>query len=225
MFCPVCSQIMPRNQAKICDNCRMDLLRLRSGSVIYLSEFRVYVGFRYQSTVRAMVLRAKVKNEVPAVAALISSLKDLLGDELTRFDEPCCLVIPAPSSFWSRLTGRFDIARLVAGALFPKAAKLEGQLPGAFWRQKRAGRNAVSATSVGLRAPRAVHKFLKKMMNWQGEFKEYIDIQRKISSASRILVIDDVLTTGLTMGTLFHQLKTLGAHRIEGLVLAAADQG
>jgi predicted amidophosphoribosyltransferase len=215
---------MPLNQAKICDNCRMDLQRLSSGSVIYLSEFRVYVGFRYQSIVRAMVLRAKVKNEVPAVAALISSLKDLLGDELTRFDEPCCLVIAAPSSFWSRLTGRFDIARLVAATLFPKASKLKGQLPGAFWRQKRAGRNAVLATSTGLRASRSVHKSLKKMMNWQGEFNEYIDIQRKISSASRILVIDDVLTTGLTMGTLFHQLKTLGAHRIEGLVLAAADQ-
>ena len=109
--------------------------------------------------------------------------------------------------------------------LFPKAAKLDGQLPGAFWRQKRAGRNAVLAKGAGLRAPGTVHKFLKKLMNWQGEFKEYIDIQRKISSASRILVIDDVLTTGLTMGTLFHQLKTLGAHRIEGLVLAAADQG
>jgi predicted amidophosphoribosyltransferase len=216
---------MPLNQAKICDNCRMDLQRLSSGSVIYLSEFRVYVGFRYQSIVRAMVLRAKVKNEVPAVAALISSLKDLLGDELTRFDEPCCLVIAAPSSFWSRLTGRFDIARLVAATLFPKASTLKGQLPGAFWRQKRAGRNAVLATSTGLRASRSVHKSLKKMMNWQGEFNEYIDIQRKISSASRILVIDDVLTTGLTMGTLFHQLKTLGAHRIEGLVLAAADQG
>ncbi len=216
---------MPLNQAKICDNCRMDLLRLSSGSVIYLSEFRVYVGFRYQSTVRSMVLRAKVKNEVPAVAALISSLKDLLGDELTRFDEPHCLVIAAPSSFWSRLTGRFDIARLVAATLFPKAAKLDGQLPGAFWRQKRAGRNVVLTKSAGFRAARAVHKFLKKMMNWQGEFKEYIDIQRKISSASCILVIDDVLTTGLTMGTLFHQLKTLGAHRIEGLVLAAADQG
>jgi predicted amidophosphoribosyltransferase len=202
----------------------MDLQRLSSGSVIYLSEFRVYVGFRYQSIVRAMVLRAKVKNEVPAVAALISSLKDLLGDELTRFDEPCCLVIAAPSSFWSRLTGRFDIARLVAATLFPKASTLKGQLPGAFWRQKRAGRNAVLATSTGLRASRSVHKSLKKMMNWQGEFNEYIDIQRKISSASRILVIDDVLTTGLTMGTLFHQLKTLGAHRIEGLVLAAADQ-
>jgi predicted amidophosphoribosyltransferase len=215
---------MPLNQAKICDNCRMDLQRLSSGSVIYLSEFRVYVGFRYQSIVRAMVLRAKVKNEVPAVAALISSLKDLLGDELTRFDEPCCLVIAAPSSFWSRLTGRFDIARLVAATLFPKASTLKGQLPGAFWRQKRAGRNAVLATSTGLRASRSVHKSLKKMMNWQGEFNEYIDIQRKISSASRILVIDDVLTTGLTMGTLFHQLKTLGAHRIEGLVLAAADQ-
>lgn len=60
--------------------------------------------------------------------------------------------------------------------------------------------------------------------------KKANDIRRQISAIPRILVVDDVLTTGFTMGTIFDQLKMLGAQRIEGLVAAShssqiADHG
>lgn len=224
MFCPVCSKIMPVKTSKICDNCSAELEHLSYKGLIDISGLEVHVGFRYRATVRAMLLRAKVKNEVPALAVLISILGEVLGERLAAFNDPACLVIPAPSSLWSRVMGRFDIARVIAATLFPLAGSLVGPLPGSFWRRKRAGRNAEVGETTAQQLTGAIHDLFKKTMNYQRESKEYIDFQRKVSSASRILVIDDVLTTGLTMGTLFHQLKTLGAHRIEGLILAAVDQ-
>lgn len=224
MFCPVCSQILPVTTSKICNTCRAHLEHLSYKGLVDISGLKVHVGFRYRSTIRAMLLRAKVKNEVPALAALIFILKHVLGNQLRTFNDPACLVIPAPSSLWSRVTGRFDVARVMSVTMFPLAANLDGPLPGSFWRRKRAGRNVEIGQKSSQQVTGAIHDFFKKTMNYQVEFNECIDLQRKVSSASRILVIDDVLTTGLTMGTLFHQLKTLGAHRIEGLILAAVEQ-
>ena len=224
MFCPVCSHVLPHRSARICDDCRIDLRRLSYGGQIDIAGHKIHAGFRYQSTVRSLVLRAKVKNEVAALVALISSLSDVLGDQLTSFNDPQCLTIAAPSSLWSRITGRFDVARLIANTLFPQATGLDKPWPGSFWRVKRAGRNDNLSLENTYGWQRYFHDFLKKRMNCSFEFKECIDFQRKISTATRILVIDDVLTTGLTMGTLFNQLKTLGAQKLDGLVLAAADQ-
>jgi predicted amidophosphoribosyltransferase len=63
--------------------------------------------------------------------------------------------------------------------------------------------------------------FLKKIINLNHHYKESNDIKSKISSVRRILVVDDILTTGFTMGTLISQLKKLGAQSIEGLVAAS----
>jgi len=122
------------------------------------------------------------------------------------------------------MLGRFDLAWILGLTIFPQASFLKVPLPGGFWRQKRAGRNhSKPKHCVGFRQ-QIINIFLKKILNNQKNLKIFYDIKTQISAASRILVIDDVLTTGLTMGSLFNQLKAFGAKKIEGLVLATSDQ-
>lgn len=223
MFCPVCVE---RNylDPSICRNCLRRLERFSYDGHIDISGSKVQVGFHYRSIVRTLILRAKVRNEASAAAALTAALQERLCHSLARFNEPSCLVLSAPSSLRSRLGGRFDLASLLCAELFPRASRLAQLFPGSFWRIKRAGRNRnVWAVKANILLPQWFN-FLKIRAISSKKSYFYHDFQRKVSSAASILVVDDVLTTGLTMGTLFHQLKTLGAQRIEGLVLAAADQ-
>lgn len=208
----------------ICRSCRRLLERFSYDGHIDISGSKVQVGFHYRSIVRTLVLRAKVKNEASAAAALTAALRERLCHSLALFNQPSCLVLSAPSSLRSRLGGRFDLASLVCAESFPRASRLAQLFPGSFWRIKRAGRNRDAwAAKANVLLPEWLN-FLKTGMISSKKSHFYDDFQRKVSSAVSILVVDDVLTTGLTMGTLFHQLKTLGAQRIEGLVLAAADQ-
>lgn len=212
--------------ASICRNCRRLLERFSYDGHIDISGLKVQVGFHYRSIVRTLILRAKVKNEASAAAALTAALQGRLWHNLAPFNAPSCFVLSAPSSLRSRLGGRFDLASLVCAESFPRASRWAQGLPGSFWRIKRAGRNRnrnAWAVNSNVLLPQWLN-FLKTGMISSKKSPFYDDFQRKVSSAESILVVDDVLTTGLTMGTLFDQLKSLGAQRIEGLVLAAADQ-
>jgi predicted amidophosphoribosyltransferase len=225
MFCVICSHLYLENERKICEACHIRLFSLVYDRKVHVSEERVYVGFLYQSIIRTLILRAKVKNEVPALAALASTLEEVLCPSwVTTYNSPDCLVVPAPSSLWSRTLGRFDLAWTLGLTLFPLASFLKVPLPGMFWRRKRAGRNQVTSKHCRGSTPEMINNFLNKIINSQAELTRFYDVNIKISAASRILVIDDVLTTGLTMGSLFNQLKALGAKKIEGLVLATSDQ-
>ncbi len=47
---------------------------------------------------------------------------------------------------------------------------------------------------------------------------------KRISSATHIVVVDDVMTTGLTMRSSMNLLKSLGAQTVEGLVVASSNK-
>ena len=91
---------------------------------------------------------------------------------------------------------------------------LQTLIPGMSLKQKRAGRNAYQ---IGRLSPFA---FTNKIFN---HFKTSRSVLARISAADRILVVDDVMTTGLTMRTIFNQLKELGAQSVEGLVIASSS--
>lgn len=168
-------------------------------------------------------MRAKVKNEVPALAALETAMRSITDGLIGGYNPGETLVVAAPSSLRSRLHGRFDVAQVVASCIFQGASHSKVRMPGDFWRSKRAGENQRIPSRPYLHMFNRFYHVLKKRINFASKINDPHKIRDKISSSSCIVVVDDVLTTGFTMGTLINHLKTLGARRIEGLVVAAAD--
>ena len=213
-----------------CQGCLARALSLSFLTELKVNGNRVYAGFCYQSIIRSVILRAKVENNVLALTLLLGLLRDVLGEACHDYNSPDCLIVTAPSSLRSRLYGRFNIAEAMRMMIFPRAKFLTCTLPGSFWRLKRAGRNMEPLGGPGTGVRDSISNVIKYYIKSVAMDKKANDIRRQISAIPRILVVDDVLTTGFTMGTLFDQLKMLGAQRIEGLVAAShssqiADHG
>jgi len=226
MLCGVCSNLVPGRflSLGVCSVCQDQFDKLAHERKIYVHGEPVYAGYTYQELVRELILRAKVKNSAVALGLLIELLKQRLPKKFFDLNTSDCLVIAAPSSLRSRLFGRFDVAQAVALSLFPAAKRLHSLLPGSFIRRKRAGRNHRGKTEAFADPLPLGEKALKLFNRLSPKFIKTIDIRDQITSTQCILVVDDVLTTGFTMGTLFDQLKMLGAQRVEGLVVAAAQE-
>jgi predicted amidophosphoribosyltransferase len=195
-------------------------------SLTFLSDIkvngnRVHTGFCYKSIIRNLILRAKVENNIHALTLVLNLLRDVRGEQCRHYNSPDYLVVATPSSLRSRVYGRFNLAEAIREVLFPRAGRLVSPLPGSFWRLKRAGRNGRPGATYGLGLGESLTKVIKYYIKSGSMDKIANDIRAQISSSGGILVVDDVLTTGFTMGTLFDQLKMLGAQRIEGLVVAS----
>jgi predicted amidophosphoribosyltransferase len=102
----------------------------------------------------------------------------------------------------------------MALSLFGQSQVFQGHLPGLSWHAKRAGRN--SGTTPFFNEKSSIYKYFNS-------FKPGLNFSARLSSATQILVVDDVMTTGLTMRTIFNQLKELGAQSVEGLVIASSS--
>jgi predicted amidophosphoribosyltransferase len=175
----------------------------------------VHVVFQYSGEVRELIVRAKVKNDTVALGFLLRELSRHVCETVQKFDHGDTLIIPAPSSFWGRAHGRFDVAQMACLSLFSQAQVYLGLMPGSFLRMKRAGRNTNDDQIPYMRK-------LRSIVDFMGFIKSY-DLDLKISRAKRILVVDDVMTTGFTMRTIFNQLIELGAQSVDGLVIASSS--
>jgi predicted amidophosphoribosyltransferase len=205
----------------VCASCRQQVLSSASSQVFQIECSKVYVAFRYELLVRTLMSRAKIRNDIVAMGQVIHFVRMVMGDLLSRYDQSGVLVVAAPSSSWGRMRGRFDLAQAMALALLPVADFYLGRVDAAFFSKKRAGRHRSVSSFDGLMRGLTEHVFLKKIITLSHQYKKSNDIRSKISSARRILVVDDILTTGFTMGTIISQLKKLGAQSIEGLVAAS----
>lgn len=206
---------------RACQSCMARALSLKFLTEVKVNGNRVHAGFCYQSIIRSVILSAKVENNILALTLLVSLIRDVLREPCHDYNSPECLVVAAPSSLRSRLYGRFNLAEAMRMTIFPKAKFLTCPLPGSFWRLKRAGRNIKPLGGSESVFGESISNVIKYYIKFGAGLKKANDIRRQISSSPRILVVDDVLTTGFTMGTLFDQLKMLGAQRIEGLVAAS----
>lgn len=190
--------------------CAHEFMQLVSNQTEWVEDSPVRVLFRYEGLVRSLIRRTKVKNDSVA-AGIICKMAKSLARPLA---EANVLVIPAPASFWGRVRGRLDLAELSAVAFYGQGSMVNPFIPKLAFRAKRAGRNA-HKTSNSVRS--LISNEIFKV------FKVRADALRRISAAKRILVVDDVMTTGLTMRTIFSQLKELGAQSVEGLVIASSS--
>ncbi len=197
----------------VCFECEAEVLACAILHTEKFGENNVFVIFEYENFVRELVVRAKIKNDVVALGFILKYLTQCAQETIAKFDDSSTLVVPAPPSFWGRMRGRFDLAQMAALTLFSHADVFTGVLPGTLLRPKRAGRNIENA-----------HKGIAKLeslMNFN-KTKEMARLLERISRAKRVLVVDDVMTTGFTMKTLIDQLKMLGAQSVDGLVLASS---
>lgn len=191
MFCQHCYKSIPLRD-KLCRICQ---LLLASIVLPPRSHEEIFHGlFSYEEILRTMILRAKVKNDFIA----LRFLRDLVLNHvhvphLVRWSH---VIMPAPSSLWGRVRGRFDVAGYIAEELACEYAKLLKYPP--LQLSFRWKKRAMEKKSTKVSLPKQI-----------------------VGSKPRLLLIDDVATTGFTVAHLMHELK---GYQIKVLTIASANR-
>jgi predicted amidophosphoribosyltransferase len=216
MVCIVCQSwcVKSKSSTSLCVQCERCLKDLAQPRWEDFCDARVRVIFPYEGLVRRLIMRSKVKNDAVAAGVICHIVKNALSSDVDFMPYAEHLIIPAPASTWGRVRGRFDLAELLVRTVFTHDQIVQTLLPRLALKAKRAGRNAHDLSRTGR------HSLNNKNFN---VFNKIASLESLISGAKRILVVDDVMTTGLTMRTIFNQLKELGAQSVEGLVIASSS--
>ncbi|MCX6124623.1 MAG: phosphoribosyltransferase family protein [Proteobacteria bacterium] len=156
--------------------------------------------FLYQGIMRRVIMRAKVRNDLLALNGLVELF--VSQPKVISLAKNCDVLVPAPSSLWGRMRGRFDLAQSMAlglGAAIDLPVSLMPWV--AYMRfRKRAGSNR-----------RGTEKLRREIPS------------KLLFKGSRVLVIDDVMTTGNTMRSTLMLALNLGAEKASGIALASGQ--
>lgn len=217
--CPFCRRVL--GTLLICPDCEAPLRALRRAPSMRLHEGEHYLGglsgaaapYRYAGLVRRAVLGAKYRGEPWAA--------DALGEELARQllgapdSAPALLwaesmaqsydcVIPVPASGWARGYNVPErMARPVARAL------------GIPLEPKALGRTRKKRRQEGLSLD-------ERLVNVAGVFGAR---QPARIDGQRVLLVDDVITTGATVSACTRALLDAGAQSVFAISLAAVEFG
>ena len=141
-----------------------------------LSSRSVTSLFTYNKEIRSLILLAKVRSSKRAVFCLTKLFSEHLAVQAAK--RQVDFVMPAPSSLYSRLAGRFDLAYFLARELADDGSC-------AFVSSPVSLSFSLSKRTKGKRA---------------GEFYDLRVFKSKAKGKKpRILIVDDVLTTGYTL--------------------------
>jgi ComF family protein len=154
----------------------------------------------FDGVVRDLIHRLKYGDRHDARRLFARWLSDA-GKELLQ---DCDLIVPVPLNRWRLLRRRFNQAALLAGEL----EKLTGIRcePLVLTRPRRTPRQ-VGLTDV------------QRRRNMAGAFAVESGRAQTIDGR-RVLLIDDVITTGATVAACARALKQAGAARVDALALA-----
>ncbi|HUY35926.1 MAG TPA: ComF family protein [Pirellulales bacterium] len=177
-----------------CDDCRPRSLGFD----------RVWVWGDYVGEIRAAVLRMKHAREEPLSAAIGHLLADRLCEPLAAWQADVVTCVPMHwSRRWARGTNSAEIlAEIIAGRLrLPLAGRVVS-------RRRRTQPQAGLAPS-------------ERFNNVRGAFR----VRSGVSFGdARVLLLDDVLTTGATCGEIARLFKRAGAKQVAVLVVACAPR-
>ncbi len=149
--------------------------------------------YAYLFLTRKLILRTKVSGDYRA----LSALKEVFVNHPTAIEMAADAetIVAAPSSFWGRVRGRFDLAYHLAAALSEASGKPLSPCPGRlYWRFKKRARQQNKE---------------KKNLNFANT-----------SDGAPVLIIDDIITTGYTLTQV---ARTYKDHSLSFLTLACAS--
>lgn len=156
--------------------------------------------FHYDGMLRLAIMRAKVRNDFNALRGLCELFTS--DERVLAITNAADVLVPAPSSVWGRVRGRFDLAQACALMLSRETGISISFMP--LWHYMRFGK----------RAGKNFEKFSKR------DF--LVSTPKARYEGKRVLLIDDVVTTGQTIGGSVAWLKSEAALSVKVVTLAAA---
>lgn len=164
----------------------------------------------YKGALRGLVHLLKYENVTPVAAPLGRMLSATISELIPGSDgDDTPLLIPVPLHKSRRHTRGFNQAELIARATAKHfAGKVEIAL-GALVRHRE------TISQVGLSRE-------ERIENMRDAFRV---VDRKRIAGRRIVLVDDVMTTGTTLSECARALKEAGAERVWAATVARAFQG
>ncbi len=202
--CPGCGEFppVPRAQAILCGTCRM---KPRPWG-------RVVVAGRYAGELRAMLLAYKFNHRLDLGRRLAGAAVAAYARAADACPELACVegLAPVPLHrrrlFWRGYNQSREICRLIAAGL---AAEPGGRKP-AVWSGALARVRSTTPQMLLAREARAE--------NIKGAFRA----DARLVRGRRVLLVDDIMTTGATLEECALALLAAGAARVDVLALARA---
>jgi len=194
--CFICkSKILVSEIVSFCPDCKAGFLALRNFGIVSIDALkkkkRVYGLYGYTGVVRQAILSAKIRADLVYLENLgYLFVSNPLAVKLACWAD---VIIPVPSSLGSRVSGRGDLAWFLASILSKYSHKELVSFP---WPcTLRFIRRSFWSSQVKRSLNHNYTSYLNEY--YRAKLLNYLD--RRYGNC-RILIVDDVVTTGFTLG-------------------------
>lgn len=199
--CLLCRRILEKNELDLCSGCRSDSPQWIASKVRYPFISSHLALWHYEGAVRKSLLRYKFHGKRNYAAGYGRLLAMKIQQEL---DEEFDLITWVPISRWRRLRRGYDQVELLTLAV----GRELGVTPVRCLKKVR--HNPPQSGIVGQAHRRA---------NVLGAYEA---VQPELLQGKRILILDDIITTGATLSECARVLLTAGAKEVHCAAIAAA---
>lgn len=194
--CPFCGRITEYDKY-LCESCAEYLPYIRKRIDVSESISRFYACCFYTQRARDAVLSMKFAGEIYPVDAFGKMMSEMLEDELKTAD----MLVPVPSGFLSVKKRGFAPAEKIAGRI-----SIHSGVP--------------MIKAVGAYDKKLEQKLLSGKKRIENAEKSFYVCPKADVLQKRIILIDDVCTTGSTLGVIAEKLRAAGAADVCAAVFA-----